>query len=184
VAKTVYFETSVFIEMGAKKSKIAKEIRELLKELAEERVRIYTSIITVQEVSVASFRQGAMSREAYADIQSIARIYGITKEVALTAAHREAEMKDAADAQDAKRSKGTPETEDQKLERICANRRRKWDCFHIATAQAIGCSIIYSTDKKMLKRPFQYGIKGLKIVAPKPTEPTIEGPLFDNKGED
>jgi predicted nucleic acid-binding protein len=177
VAKTVYFDSSVFLEMGAKRSKVAKEIRALLKELAEERVRIYTSIVTVQEVSVASYRQGAIAKDTYGDIHSFARIYGITKEVALTAAHREAEMKDVADSQIV--PKGKMETEEQKLERICANRRRKWDCFHIATAQSIGCSTIYSTDAGMQKRPSQYGIKGLKIVPPKPTEPTIMGPLFN-----
>src|SRR6185437_10908171 len=177
VAKTVYFDTSVFVEMGTKRSKLAKEIRALLKELDEERVRIYTSIITVQEVSVASFRQGAVAKDTYGDIHAFARIYEITKEVALTAAKREAELKDIAATQEAKRPKNKPETEEQKIDRICTNRRRKWDCFHIATAQTIGCSVIYSTDDGMKKRPAQLGIKGLRIIAPKPTEPTISGPL-------
>jgi predicted nucleic acid-binding protein len=180
VAKTVYFDTSVFLEMGAKRSKIAKEIRALLKELEEERVRIYTSIITVQEVSVASYRQGAVGKDTYGDIQAFARIYEITKDVALTAAHREAELKDIAAAQEAKRPKNKPETEEQKLDRICVNRRRKWDCFHIATAQSVGCSIIYSTDEGMQRKPAQLGIKGLRIIPPKPTEPTISGPLFSS----
>ncbi len=180
MAKTVYFDTSVFIEMGAKRSRMAKEIRALLKELDEERVRIYTSIITVQEVSVASFRRGAVAKDIYGDIHAFARIYEITKEVALTAAHREAELKDIAAAQEAKRSNTKPETEEQKIDRICTNRRRKWDCFHIATAQTIGCNIIYSTDEVMQKRPAQLGIKGLRVLAPKPTEPTISGPLFSN----
>jgi predicted nucleic acid-binding protein len=178
VTKTVYFDTSVFLEMGAKRSKMAKDIRALLKELQEDRVRIYTSIVTVQEVSVASFRQGAIAKDTYGDIQAFARIYGVTKDVALTAAHREAELKDIAEANEAKRPKNKPETEEQRLERICANRRRKWDCFHIATAQSIGCSIIYSTDEGMQKKPSQLGLKGLKVLSPKPTEPTIIGPLF------
>jgi predicted nucleic acid-binding protein len=178
VAKTVYFDTSVFLEMGAKRSKRSKEIRTLLKELQEERVRIYTSIITVQEVSVASYRKGAMTKDTYGDVHSFARIYEITKEVALTAAHREAELKDMAEAGEAKRAKGKPETEEQKINRICSNRRRKWDCFHIATAQTLGCGIIYSTDEGMQKRPGQLGIKNLKVIDPKPTEPTISGPLF------
>lgn len=178
MAKTVYFDTSVFLEIGAKRSKVAKEIRALLKELQEERVRIYTSIITVQEVSVASFRQGALAKDIHGDVHSLARIYQITKEVALTAAHREAELKDIAEKEELKRSQSKPETDEQRIERICANRRRKWDCFHIATAQAIGCSIIYSTDTGMQKRPAQMGIRNLRVLAPKPTEPTIRGPLF------
>lgn len=178
MAKTVYFDTSVFLEMGAKKSKRAKEIRALLQELQEERIRIYTSIITVQEVSVASYRQGATTKDTYGDVHALARIYQITKDVALTAAHREAELKDIAEAEEQKRPKGKPETEEQKINRICSNRRRKWDCFHIATAQALGCGIIYSTDVGMQKRPTQLGIKSLKVIEPKPTEPTISGPLF------
>lgn len=178
MAKTVYFDTSVFLEMGAKRSKRAKEIRSLLKELQEERVRIYTSIITVQEVSVASYRQGAMTKDTYGDVHAFARIYEITKDVALTAAHREAELKDIAEAEEAKRPKNKPETEEQKINRICSNRRRKWDCFHIATAQSLNCSTIYSTDEGMKKRPVQLGIKNLKVLEPKPTEPTISGPLF------
>ena len=181
MAKTVYFDTSVFLEMGSKKSKISKEIKALLKELAEERVRIYTSVITVQEVSVAAYRRGALTKDTYGDIQALARIYGVTKDVVLTAAHREAEMKDEFDDRLAKRNPKTPETEDEKLDRICGNRRRKWDCFHIATAQSIGCPTIYSTDAGMQKRPAQLGLKNIKVVPPKPTEPTIEGPLFQGE---
>lgn len=173
MVRTVYFDTSVFIEMANKKSALAKDLKVLLKELTEEKVRIYTSIITVQEMSVAVYRRGAKSKDTYGDIHSLARIYGVTKDVALTAAHREAELKDLAD-----KSSGNHESEDEKLERICANRRRRWDCFHIATAQALGCSTMYSTDDKLQKRPQQLGIKDLKIVAPKPTIASIKGPLF------
>ena len=60
--RTVYFGTSLFIEMANKKSAIAKDLKALLKELAEEKVRIYTSIITVQEMSVAVYRRGAKSK--------------------------------------------------------------------------------------------------------------------------
>jgi predicted nucleic acid-binding protein len=173
MVRTVYFDTSVFIEMANKKSALAKDLKALLKEPAEEKIRIYTSIITVQEMSVAVYRRGAKSKDTYGDIHSLARIYGVTKDVALTAAHREAELKDLADKQT-----GSPETEEERLEKICANRRRRWDCFHIATAQALGCSIMYSTDDKLQKRPQLLGIRGLKIVPPKPTDPSIKGPLF------
>jgi predicted nucleic acid-binding protein len=173
MVRTVYFDTSVFIELANKKSAMAKDLKGLMKELIEEKVRIYTSIITVQEMSVAVYRRGAKSKDTYGDIHSLARIYAVTKDVALTAAHREAELKDLAD-----KPTGKPETEDERLERICENRRRRWDCFHIATAQAIGCSTMYSTDDKLQKRPKQLGIGDLRIVPPKPTDPSIKGPLF------
>jgi predicted nucleic acid-binding protein len=173
MVRTVYFDTSIFIELANKKSPLAKELKVLLKELTEEKVRIYTSIITVQEMSVAVYRKGAKSKDTYGDIHSLARIYAVTKDVALTAAHREAELKDISDKQI-----GKSETEDQKIERICENRKRRWDCFHIATAQAIGCGVMYSTDTKLQRRTQQLGIKDLKIVPPQPTPASIKGPLF------
>jgi predicted nucleic acid-binding protein len=174
MARTVYFDTSVFIELANPKSRMAKELQGLLKELAEEKARIYTSMITVQEMSVAVYRKGARSKDTYGDIYALARIYAITKDVALTAAHREAELKDIADQQ----QKNGKETEDQRIERICENRKRRWDCFHIAAAQMIGCSVMYSTDGKLQDRPRQLGIKDLKILPPQPTPRSIEGPLF------
>ena len=174
MARMVYFDTSVFIELANPKSKIAKELRGLVSELVEEKARIYTSMITVQEMSVAVYRRGAKSRDTYGDIHALARIYTITKDVALTAAHREAELKDISDQQ---QSAGK-ETEDQRIERICENRRRRWDCFHIATAQTLGCSVLYSTDGKLQDRPRQLGIKDLMILPPQPTPRSIEGPLF------
>lgn len=174
MARTVYFDTSVFIELAKKKSPIAKDLKGLMKELTEEKVRIYTSMITVQEMSVAVYRRGAKSKDTYGDIHSLARIYGVTKDVALTAAHREAELKDISDSQPQSKT----ETFDRKIERICENRRRRWDCFHMATAQAIGCSVMYSTDEKLQDRPKQLGIKDLKIVPPAPTPASIKGPLF------
>lgn len=131
-------------------------------------------MITVQEMSVAVYRRGAKSKDIYGDIHALARVYGITKDVALTAAHREAELKDISEPQ----QKSGKETEDQKIERICENRRRRWDCFHIATAQALGCSVMYSTDEKLQARPKQLGLRDLKIVPPQPTPPSIKGPLF------
>jgi predicted nucleic acid-binding protein len=138
MARTVYFDTSVFIELANRKSPIAKELKGLMKELTEERVRIYTSMITVQEMSVA-------------------------------------ELKDISDKQSVASKK---ETEDQKIERICENRRRRWDCFHIATAQSLGCAVLYSTDDKMQARQKQLGIRDLKISSPMATTPSIRGPLF------
>jgi len=180
VARTAYLDTSIFLEMGTKKSKHKKRIRELLKELSEDKVRLYTSILTVQEVAVATNRAGAIAKDTYGDISSIARVYTLTKEVALTAAKREAELKDLAERHMARRSPTKPETEDQKLDRICENRRRKWDCFHLATAQLIGCPEFYSTDKDLLKRPSQLGIRSLKALTPDAPVKTIRGPLLEN----
>ncbi|MGC2636419.1 MAG: type II toxin-antitoxin system VapC family toxin [Acidobacteriaceae bacterium] len=176
MARIVYFDTSVFIELAKPKSSIAKELRGLLKELEEEKARIYTSIITVQEMSVAVYRRGAKSKDTYGDIHQLARIYAVNKDVALTAAHREAELKDIAE----KQQTGGKPTEDQRIETICENRKRRWDCFHIATAQTIGCTVMYSTDGKLQDRPKQLGIHDLKIVAPRPTPRSVAGPLFGN----
>jgi len=164
--------------MGTKGSKHKKRIRELLEELGEDRVRLYTSILTVQELAVATYRAGTTARDTYGDISSIARVYTLTKEVALTAAKREAELKDMAEKHAAKRSGKKPETDEQKLERICENRRRKWDCLHIATAQLIGCAELYTTDKDLQKRPSQLGIRSLKAVTPDAPVKTIRGPLL------
>ncbi len=182
MARTAYLDTSIFLEMGTKNSRQKKRIRELLDELSEERVRLYTSILTVQEVAVAAYRAGAATRDTYGDINKIARIYSVTKEVALTAAKREAELKDLADREAGKRSAKQPETEEEKLDRVCENRRRKWDCFHLATAQLIGCAELYTTDAKLQKRPSQLGIKSLRALTPDTPIRTIRGPLVDEAG--
>jgi predicted nucleic acid-binding protein len=135
MARPVYFDTSVFLEIGAKKSKFATQIKGLLKELRRDKVRIYTSILTVQESAVLSYRRGALARDDYGKINEFARIVGVTKDIALTAAKLEAQIKDDA---------GKAAVED--------NRRRKWDCFHIATALAHNCSVLYTTDEKLIKR--------------------------------
>jgi predicted nucleic acid-binding protein len=179
VARTAYLDTSIFFEMGAKKSKYKVSIRALLKELKEGKVRIYTSMITVQELAVATFRAGTAVKDTYSDINSIARVYGITKEIALTAAKHEAHLLDLSDREVQRRDRSKPETEEQKLERICANRRRKWDCFHLATAQEIGCAELYSTDEKLETRPDQLGIKSLQVLRPDAPVRTIKGPLVD-----
>jgi predicted nucleic acid-binding protein len=182
LAHVVYFDTSIFLEMATKRSKYRKHIKSLLKELADEHARIYTSIITVQEVSVASYRSGNLAKDTYGDIRAIAKVYGITKDVALTSAKNEALLRDIAAREQEKRDRSKPETEDQKLERICENRRRKWDCFHLATAQAMGCPELYSTDENLLKRPIQLGIKNLKVIKPGTSLRKITGPLTDQAG--
>jgi predicted nucleic acid-binding protein len=168
--------------MGSKKSKYKKQIRALLKELGDERAKIYTSIITVQEVSVASYRVGTPAKDTFGDINAIAKVYGINKDVALTSAKREAQLKDLAVQEEAKRDRSKPETQEQMLERICENRRRKWDCFHLATAQVIGCPELYSTDEKLVKRPEQLGMKDLRVLRPGTSLKKITGPLTDQAG--
>jgi predicted nucleic acid-binding protein len=178
--KPVYFDTSVFLAMAEKKNPNRSRIGMLLKDLQEQKIRIYTSIITVQECSVAFHRKGAVTKDVLGDLLKLARIYSITKDIALTAAKREAELKDLADEHESKRDKSKSLTREQEIEQKCENRRRKWDCFHIATAQVLGCSIMYCTDMKMQKRPHQLGIKNLEIVPPPETLRQVKGPLLDH----
>lgn len=179
MSKPVYFDTSIFIEIGTKYSRRGKELRELLQDLKERRIRIYTSILTVQELSVAAHRKGAIARDVMGDIRSLARVYSVTKEIAITAAKREAELKDLAAEEANKRDKNKPLSKQEEIDRICDNRRRKWDCFHIATAQVLGCATLYTTDNQLQKRPGQLGIQNLEIIQPPKALKTIKGPLID-----
>lgn len=183
MTRTVYFDTTIFIEMLTKRSKHKARIRELLAELKDKKVRVYTSILTVQELAVATYRAGTLSRDTYGDIYSIARVYGLTKEISLTAAKFEAALKDSADEEARKRDPKKPEPEDAKLERMCENRRRKWDCIHLASAMEIGCAEVYSTDEKLQKRPGHLGIKSFKVIGPPAAVKTVKGPLLDGIGE-
>ncbi len=179
----VYFDTSIFIEMAAKRGKYKQHIKALLKELGEEHAKIYTSIITVEEVSVAAYRPGEVARDTYGDVKAIgAKVYGISKDVALTCAKNEAALKHMADIEDAKRDKTKPEPLDRQIERACENRRRRWDCFHVATAQVVGCTELYTTDEKLLKRPSQLQIKTLRSVLPGTSIRKISGPISDQAG--
>jgi predicted nucleic acid-binding protein len=180
--KPVYFDTSVFLAMAERRNPHRTRIRLLLKELQEQKVRIYTSIITIQECSVAFHRKGAVTKDTWEDIRKLARVCSITKDIALTAAKREAELKDLADVHESKRDKSKPLTKEQEIDKACENRRRKWDCFHIATAQVLGCSTMYCTDTKMQKRPHQLSIKNLEIVPPPETIRRIKGPLLEHAG--
>ena len=54
-----YFDTSVFLAIFNKES-TAPDIRNLLQELKRDRIRIVTSILTVQEVSVLAYRRGTV----------------------------------------------------------------------------------------------------------------------------
>src|ERR1700750_2481193 len=91
----VYFDTSVFLAVLAKQPE-AVQVRALLSELRADKVKIYTSILTVQEVSVSSFMNGGMFVDAHTKLSKLSRIKAVTREVALTAAKFEAAVIGAA----------------------------------------------------------------------------------------
>jgi predicted nucleic acid-binding protein len=95
--RPVYFDSSVFISIFMN-DPTASKIKELLIELKREKIRVYTSIIAVQEVSVMSYRKGTIAQDNYSKIDKLARIEGITKDIALTAAKYEAHIIDQTTA--------------------------------------------------------------------------------------
>jgi len=159
----VYFDTSVFLCVLGKQPQAA-QVRDLLSELKVDKVRIYTSILTVQEVSVSSFINGGLFVDYHSKLARLARIKGVTKDISLTAAKYEAAIIGAA-------SKGKPKDEQ---ERIRDNRRRKFDCFHLATAVALGCSDFYAFDDKFETRCQLLDIK-MRVREPRPQKPTLPG---------
>lgn len=98
-----------------------------------------------------SFRAGRAYDDNHAKANKLARIYTITKEIALTAAKLEASAIDLTTVRDQ-----------------VDNRRRKWDCFHIATAMQLGCGCLYSIDEGMLARRSHLAIKGMDFLPPVP----------------
>jgi predicted nucleic acid-binding protein len=83
----------------------------------------------------------------------------VTKDIALKAAKFEAQIIDQTAVKD---------RED--------NKRRKWDCFHIATALALGCDSFYTCDEKQLRRKDQFGIAGMEFLRPGPSSPLLFSP--------
>ena len=158
MTRPVYFDSSVFLSIFTGDASAAK-IKDLLKELKKDKVRIYTSIVTIQEVSVLSYRKGTKAEDNYTKVDKLARIEGVTKEVALTAAKLEANIIDQTQKKD---------RED--------NKRRKWDCFHIATALTLDCGVFYSCDEKQLKRKDQFNIAGIIFMPPEPSKPPLPFP--------
>ena len=130
----VYFDSSVFLAIFMGEAS-GPSIKELLKELRRDKIKIYTSIVTIQEVSVTTFRKRAAAADNYTKVNKLARIQGITKEIALTAAKLEAQVVDDTKPRDREE-----------------NKHRKWDCFHLATAMELGCRTFYSLDDKQLAR--------------------------------
>lgn len=150
--ESAYFDTSVFLAIFNGEPR-GKEIKELLRELKKDKVKIQTSIITIQEVSVLSYRRGTVAADNHAKVEKLARIQGVSRDVALTAAKLEAHMKDTA-ANDG----------EQKDE----NKRRKWDCFHVASALDLKCITLYTCDPNMLKLRDRLGITVMEFAEPKP----------------
>ena len=89
----VYFDSSVFLSIFMGESS-GPSIKQLLQELTRDKTKIYTSIITIQEVSVHAFRRGARPTDNYSKVSKLARIHGLTKEMALTAAKFDAQLID------------------------------------------------------------------------------------------
>jgi predicted nucleic acid-binding protein len=152
--RPVYFDTSVFLDIFAKTSPNKQAIFNLLNELITNKVTIYTSILTVEEASVLTYRRGHIVHDNHALINRMARIWGIDKQIALTTAKHEADIRDLFKEKD-------DEAE--------MKQKRRWDCFHIATAQVRECTHLYTTDPGMMKRKTQLSIPDLQIVPPKPT---------------
>ena len=90
---TVYFDSSVFLSILNGDSS-ALQIRSLLADLQKERIKICTSIITIQEVSVGCYRHGSTTTDNHGYVKKLARIEGVTRDVALMAAKIEAQMID------------------------------------------------------------------------------------------
>jgi predicted nucleic acid-binding protein len=152
----VYFETSVFLAILSRQPEAAA-VRNLLSELKADKVRIYTSILTVQEVSVSAFTHGGVFTDNHTKLAKLARIKGVTKEIALTAAKFEADVIAAA-------KRGAPRSDH---DRIADNRRRKFDIFHLATAVALNCGVLYTFDEQFSSRCTACGVT-LRVLKPEP----------------
>ena len=97
-------------------------------------------------------------------VGKLARIETITRDIVLTAAKFEATVKDAL---------GTTIPQD--------NRRRKWDCFHLATAITTGCHTFYALDQHFTARKTQLGLTSLDVREPSPVKPVLPGVSWGDK---
>jgi predicted nucleic acid-binding protein len=158
MSEPVYFETSAILELINAESR-APDVRDLIAELKKDKIRIYTSVLTVHEASILSFRRGSADRDVDSIIAQFARIVTIDRAVAIKAARLEAAILDFF-------KKGVASTEE-------ARHRRRWDCLHIATAQVLGCSTLYAFDKHFRKRTNQVDVGNLRIAEPKASQPNL-----------
>jgi predicted nucleic acid-binding protein len=103
-----------------------------------------------------------MFADYHTKLARLARIKGVTRDIAMTAAKFEAAIIEAA-------LKAQPKaTPDQVLD----NRRRKFDCFHLATAVALGCQTFYAFDDKFEGRCKLLGIP-MVVEEPSPKKPKL-----------
>ncbi|HTU47136.1 MAG TPA: type II toxin-antitoxin system VapC family toxin [Bryobacteraceae bacterium] len=160
MSRKVYFESSVFLDIFEGRDENGL-ILQLLQECKRNKDRIYTSIITVEEVSVEHFRKGKLATENYSKVHKFAHVESITQQIALTAAKLEATLLDSMHT-----------LEDQ--ERAKENKRRRWDLFHVATALAFGCTAFYCSDKGYQDRQKRLGITSMKFLEPKPDSPPLD----------
>ncbi|MGO9095738.1 MAG: type II toxin-antitoxin system VapC family toxin [Bryobacteraceae bacterium] len=150
-----YFDSSVFLAIFNGES-TAEDIKALMRELRRGNAKICTSIITVQEVSVLEFAAGGARIDNHTKVDQLARIHGVNREIALLAAQYEAELKRVFQS-------------NSQAQRQENNRRRKWDCFHIATAVHLRCRWLYALDEKLLNRKDQLAIPSLIFSRPHPS---------------
>lgn len=134
---SAYFDSSVFLAIF-KGEESAANVKALLRELSRDRCRICTSILTVQEVSVASFLFGGSQTDNYAKVDRFARIHGVTKDIVIEAARLEASI--------IERMKKASKQEEKAMKP-----RRKLDCLHIATAIEMRCRYVFTFDPGMRK---------------------------------
>ncbi len=117
--------------------------------------------MTIQEVSVVSYQFGTVATDNHARVHKIARIESVTKDVALTAAKVEAQVISGYQSP---------------AEKANDSKRRKFDCFHIATAMNMACKVLYSGDVEMRGRQQRLRVKEVEFLEPKPT--SMDVPLF------
>jgi predicted nucleic acid-binding protein len=159
---SAYFDSSVFLAIFNGEPS-AVNVKALIRELNKSNSRICTSILTVQEVSVASYLFGGDQADNYAKVDRFARIHGVTKDIVLAAAKLEASIIERM------QRSGTREKKEMKP-------RRKLDCLHIATAIEMQCRWIYSFDPGMLKcKELVKPSASITFAEPMPTNPELFG---------
>lgn len=157
---SAYFDSSVFLAIF-KGEDSGHDIKALLRELRRDKVRICTSIITVQEVSVAAFLFGGAQTDNYSKVERLARIHGVGRDIALHAAKLEAKL--------VERQRKMGREEQQKI-----SPRRKFDCFHIATALEMRCRWLYTLDPGLIKcGALVEAPASLTFTEPKPRTPDL-----------
>lgn len=147
---SVYFDSSVFLAV-LKGDPAAMDIRGLVVELQRERARIVTSALTLQEISVRASQRG--TQKQYSElVTAMARIFSVERDVALLAARLEGEILRLS--RDGRKGEDNP--------------RRKWDCFHLATAMRLRCGRFYTTDKRLIGKQQVFGDDVPRLLWPSP----------------